>query len=75
MVVVVELFTDTKFPMCENEIVDVFSIVAKASLALASTSREGNFLYVSRGKRPILRHLSCLFYMKSWYTVPCYQGD
>ena len=43
MLVVVELCTNTKLPMCESESVDVFPIVAKASLA-----RERSFLYFTR---------------------------
>ena len=43
MLVVVELCINTKLPMCESESVDVFPIVAKASLA-----RERSFLYFTR---------------------------
>ena len=45
MVVVVELCSDTELRLGESERVDVFPIVAKASLALAATSRERTFLY------------------------------
>ena len=38
LVVVVELCSDTEFPLGESERVDVFPIVAKGSLALAATS-------------------------------------
>ena len=48
LVIVVELCSDTEFPLGESERVDVFPIVAKASLALAATSRERTFLYFTR---------------------------
>ena len=48
MVVVVELCSDTEFSLGESERVDVFPIVAKASLPLATTSRERSFLYFKR---------------------------
>ena len=48
LAVVVELGSDTEFPVGESERVDVFPIVAKASLALAATSRERSFLYFIR---------------------------
>ena len=34
-----------EFPLWESKSVDVFSIVAKASLALSATSREWSILY------------------------------
>ena len=46
MLVVVALCSDDEFSVGESdESVDVFPMVAKASLALAATSRERNFLY------------------------------
>ena len=45
MLVVFHLCTDTEFLMCESESVDVFPMVVKASLALAATFLEENFLY------------------------------
>ena len=45
MLIVIELCTDTKFPMCESESMGVFPIVARASLALATKSCEQSFLY------------------------------
>ena len=48
LAVVVELGSDTELPLGESERVDVFPIVAKASLALAATSRERTFLYFTR---------------------------
>ena len=43
ILIVVKLYTDIKFPICES--VDVIPIFAKASLALAAMSCERSFLY------------------------------
>ena len=48
LAVVVELSSDTELALGESERVDVFPIVAKASLALAATARERSFLYFTR---------------------------
>ena len=48
MLVIIKLCADTEFPLGESKSIYLFTIVAKAYLALAARSRERSFLYFIR---------------------------